>query len=195
MEDQQLTSLPSLSESAVRLLVSRQTLDIFDVVGDEALSIKEISDTLGSTLKEIWYLVRQLTNAGLLMEAGLRPRKGRAQKLYRVRAQSFFIPADVRMNTVGRRLGTALLDSLEYNDDALGERFYFDGARWRVEKVQADIASRNHLQEEIWMLTEISPDEANNLVADIRSVFEKYRKKQARADSRTLVHFAFAPFS
>ena len=193
MTDPILTSMPDLSKMAVRLLIDRQTLDIFDVVGDREMSAKQIGDALGKTTKDIWYPLRQLVKAELLIEAGLKKRKGRPQKLYRISAKSFFIPADQRTNTVGQNLGAKLLECLEHGDDALGEHFYFDGSKWRVEKIYEQPRSRTQLLEEFWMVTELSPENADQFAADVRKIFDKYQKKKIRSKNRTLVHFAFAP--
>ena len=125
----------TLSSAAVRLLCSRRTIEILDAIGNQARPVVEIAGALDDDLGRVWREVRKLEKAGILTVRPKRRRGGRPQKLYEASAQEFVVADSARHRTVSHELSRALMDSIERHDLASAERFFFDGTRWRVEKI------------------------------------------------------------
>ncbi|HIA53856.1 MAG TPA: ArsR family transcriptional regulator [Candidatus Melainabacteria bacterium] len=130
----------SLSLTAIRLLSRRRTIEILNAIANEARAAVEIANTLDDDLGRVWRYVHRLEKAGILTVKSQRRRGGRAQKLYEPSAQEFVVAAITREQTVSHELSRALMESLDRHDSSVAERFFFDGTRWRVEKIYSEIA-------------------------------------------------------
>ncbi|MEO1481141.1 MAG: hypothetical protein AAFU77_03465 [Myxococcota bacterium] len=187
-----LSRLPALSPAAVKLLVQRRTLRILESATPEPCTVREVADDLGIRVENAWHHVRAMVRAELLEESGHRKRAGRAQKLYVARDTEFFVPATRRVSTVGRQLGRLLEFSLEHEDATLGEHFYFDGTRWRVEKLYDPSVQLDERQQDVWCLVELDGRQRLELRRDVQKLIEKYQSKASPGGDACILRFACA---
>lgn len=173
--------------------MTRRTLDILEVITRKACTVKEIASALDKDIGPIWHHVRKLVRANLVVETGARKRAGRPQKLYQASAQEFYVGAEVRQTTIGRELSRALEHSFECSDDAIGELFYYDGSRWRVEKKYRENAVHADRPQEFWLIAQLDSRQRERLLADVRKLFEAYRRQKTTSAGRSLIRFACAP--
>lgn len=176
----------------MHLLSSRRTIEILDVVGREARAVIEIAEALGDDLGRTWRHVRRLENAGILAVQSERKRGGRSQKLYVPMASEFVVTDVARHQTVSRELSLALMESIERHDTPVAERFFFDGMRWRVEKVYGDATPTGNKQHELWMVAKLDAKQRDALTAEIEAIFSKYGDAQKSGSEQFLVRFACA---
>jgi len=173
--------------------MTRRTLDILEVITRNACTVKEIATAIGRDIGPVWEHTRKLVRADLVVEVGARKRAGRPQKLYRASAHEFYVGSDVRQTTIGRELSRVLEYSFECSDDAIGELFYYDGSRWRVEKTYRKNAANKERPQEFWLIARLDSRQRERLLADVRELFETYRREQTASVGRSLIRFACAP--
>ena len=167
---------------------------MLDAIGDQARPVVEIASTLGDDLGRAWRYVRKLEKAGILVVASERRRGGRPQKLYEASAQEFTVADTARHQIVSRELSEALMESIERHDRSIAERFFFDGIRWRVEKVYAEGTPAGNRQHELWMVAHLDPDQREALRSEMHTLFNKYGSAQKSGSKRFLVRFACAEY-
>lgn len=194
MQYESQSSGASLSFAAVRLLSSRRTIEILNTIGKEARPVVEIANALGEDLGKVWRYVRKLEEAGILAINSKRLRGGRPQKLYEASAQEFVVEAVTRQQTVSRELSRALMESIERHDSSTAERFFFDGTRWRVEKIYPEGTPTRNKQHELWMVSHLDADQRDALRSEIHSLFRKYDSVRKPGSERFLVRFACAVY-
>ena len=185
-----LSRASNVSANAARLLIQRRTLSILESATDEARTAKEIADIVGVRVGRIWHHLRNMVDAGLLIEVGARKRAGRPQTLYRCASLGFFVAAEDRRGTVGRRLAMVLEETLEIEDRTLGELFYHDGRRWRVEKHYDEDAPNEERQQDFWAILRLDARQREELAREMEALFTKYNKKEREDAPRALVRFA-----
>lgn len=179
-----------MSPLAARLLVKRSTLDILEAVTASDRTVKQIAAATGIDPSRTWRAVQQLCSAGLLTVARRQKRAGRPLKFYRASDHEFVIPASMRHSTVGSALSDSVQHQLEHRDQAIGERFYFDGSRWRVEKLYAADSAGADRQEERWLIARLSAEQRDSLAREIAAIFERYGREQQLTGGRSIIHFA-----
>ena len=194
MQYESQSSGASLSPAAVRLLSSRRTIEILDAIGNHALPVVEIASTLGDDLGRAWRYVRKLEKAGILTVKSKRRRGGRPQKLYEASAQEFIVGEIARHQTVSQELSQALIESIERHDSSIAERFFFDGTRWRVEKIYPEGTPARNKQHELWMVAHLDADQRDALRSEMQVLFSKYGSAQKSGAKRFLVRFACAVY-
>lgn len=194
MQYESQSSCASLSPAAVRLLSCRRTIEILDAVGTEARPVIEIAEALGDDLGRTWRYVRRLDKAGILAVQSERKRGGRPQKLYMPMAREFVVTDVARHQTVSRELSLALMQSIERHDPPVAERFFFDGTRWRVEKVYKDATPAGNKQHELWMVAKLDANQRDALKSEIKALFSKYGDAQKSGSEQFLVRFACAVY-
>jgi len=194
MQHKTQSSSPSLSPAAVRLLSNRITIEILDVVGKEARPVVEIANELGDDLGRTWRYVRKLEKAGILTVQSKRRRGGRPQKLYGPLALEFVVADTARHQTVSHGLSRVLEESIERHDSSIAERFFFDGARWRVEKIYEEATPTGEKQQELWMVADLDAKQRDALRSDMQAIFSKYRGTQKPGSAQFLVRFACAVY-
>ena len=184
----------TLSSAAVRLLCSRRTIEILDAIGNQPRPVVEIAGALDDDLGRVWREVRKLEKAGILTVRSKRRRGGRPQKLYEASAQEFVVADSARHRTVSHELSRALMDSIERHDLASAERFFFDGTRWRVEKIYPEGTPARDKQHELWMVAQLDADQRDALRSEMQMLFDKYGSANKSGSKRFLVRFACAEY-
>lgn len=168
----------------------RRTLDILEAATDRKRSVKELSDLLSLKIGSTWHHVRKLVEAGILVEAGKRDRKGRAQKLYQASATRFIVATDLRRTSITRQLSKIMDESLAYGDQAVGELFYFDGSRWRVDDIYEDEAGSDEKQHDRWLIARLDSSQREKLEKEVAELFDKYSRAQRGGGARSIIRFA-----
>ena len=195
MKDELLSRMPILAPQAIKLLMLRRTLEVLETCTEQSRTMKEISNAVGMEMGRTWHHVRKLVRTGLLRETGSRKRSGRAQKLYRTSATRFYVPSELRTKTIGSELNKLLETSITFGDNTIGELFYFDGCRWRVENVYEENAPSEAKQHDRWLIARLTARQREELEEEVKALFDKYSRDQVTTGSRSIVRFACATLS
>ena len=87
-----------------------------------------------------------------------------------------------------------MIESIERHDSSIAERFFFDGTRWRVEKIYPEGAPARNKQHELWMVAHLDADQRDALRSEMQVLFSKYGSAQKSGAKRFLVRFACAVY-
>lgn len=176
--------------------MDRAWLRLLDVFTGEARGVADAARTLGVTTEWLFKRVRRLERAGLLAVREVRPRAGRAVRLYRAASDTFFVPFTlVPAETVGRQNRAWHLDLFE---TAIGRTFLrapFDQHGWgfvtertpsgdvsfrivREDGVRwADLGDAAPVMVSGWHLLHLTPSDARELQGELRALHERYARR------------------
>ncbi len=87
-----------------------------------------------------------------------------------------------------------MIESIERHDSSIAERFFFDGTRWRVEKIYPEGTPAQNKQHELWMIAHLDADQRDALKSEMQVLFSKYGSAQKSGSKRFLVRFACAVY-
>ncbi|WP_159065973.1 hypothetical protein [Deinococcus ficus] len=190
-----MKSRPCRVESSVQaeLLMDRAWTRLLGAFMDEARGIAEAARSLGVSTEWLYPRVRRLERAGLLAAVEVRPRAGRAVRLYRATAGAYFVPFSVVSPAqVGRQSRAQHLELFEsalhrtfsrppfdtqgwgfVTERSAGGDVSFrimrdDGLRW------ADLGAQAPVMVSGWHLVHLGPQDALALQADLRALHERY---------------------
>lgn len=177
---------------AARLIVASETIALLEAIGAETLTAKDIAARTGLSIKLAWYRLKRLEACGLVKRDGQRSRCGRAQPLYRMAALRFVVPAELRHATLGDSLALKLRDALDRADSTVGEEFFWDDGRFRVEKI-ADPEAIGLPVVELWLRAPLDSETAARLMAELEELVARYRRPVGAKDQAYLISVAAAP--
>jgi DNA-binding transcriptional ArsR family regulator len=156
----------------------------------EMRSIGEVSDATGMDLKRLHYHVVRLRSLGLLKVAGERRRRGRAVKLYRARAETFYVPHEAAPELFSEGLARDLRRSVHADAHRSANGMLLSVDPEGILQLQPvsgnDEAGRGP---EMWLVLRLQPAEADALRRDLRAVLERHA---ASASGRGKVHLVHA---
>ncbi|WP_139806549.1 Lrp/AsnC family transcriptional regulator [Deinococcus hopiensis] len=178
------------------LLMDRTWLRLLDVFAREGRGVADAARVLGVTTEWLFRRVRRLERAGLLSVQGARSRAGRAVKLYRAAAETFFVPFSlVPPETVGRQNRA---QHLELFETAIGRTFLqapFDQDGWgfvtarmpngdvhlRIMRedgaLWADLGDAAPVMVSGWHVLHLTPSDAHELQGELRALHGRYAQR------------------
>lgn len=176
--------------------MDRTWLRLLDVFMPEARGMADAARTLGVTTEWLFKRVRRLERAGLLTVHEIRPRAGRAVRLYRAASDSFFVPFSlVPPEIVGQHNRAQHLALFETAIGRTFRRAPFDQHGWgfvtdrtpggdvsfrimREDGVHwADLGETAPVMVSGWHLLHLSPSDARELQGELRALHERYARR------------------
>lgn len=193
-----------------RVLVDRRNLDVLAPFFGAPRSVGEAAEVSGRPLKYVFQKVRRFVALELLVETHRVPRRGRAVRLYRVTAESFFIPSSAlpvelilsRTEALYQRwlVDNLMAAWLRSEDGSTGEPQglgvwvapvpgghvsiyggFGDGTPWPA---QGGVPLTR------WSRLKLPPEEAVALVSELSALLGRYRERQTAEGSEYLVRLA-----
>lgn len=194
MEDARLTNAMRIADRRSAATLRRQAIcRLLIALARSPTTAAEAARAAGMPLNLACYHLQRLCALGLAAPAGERARAGRAAKLYRATASSFFIPAEFADRTWGDECARELRLLLEKDQrEMAGELFFIDDAeRMQVRKIEGGhMRSRTT---EMWLSLSLDDKAAAQMIAELHALAQRYRD-QARPGGRDfLIHAAVAP--
>ncbi|MFC4427007.1 hypothetical protein [Deinococcus navajonensis] len=175
------------------LLIDRSWVRLLGAFMAEARSIADAARTLNVTTEWLFSRVRRLERAGLLVVQDIRPRAGRAVRLYRATSNEYFVPFSlVPPDQVGRQNRARHLERFEaaiqrtFSNPPLDTQgwgfvtarskngdMYFrimseEGVLW------ADLGEAAPVMVSGWHLLHLSPKDARALQGELRALHQRY---------------------
>lgn len=144
-------------------------------------------------LKQLHHHVERLCRLGLLERAGERPRAGRAMKLYRTRAEAFFIPEELLPRPFTEQLAAELRQSLSAEARRASQGLLFGlgpEGQPQARLILDEGAASEAL--ELWRILRLTRSEAEALKGEMRALFERYEANTSGRGGVYLVHGAVA---
>lgn len=158
-----------------------------------ARSMAEVALALQMTLKRLHPLVLRLHRLGLLEVAEVRPRAGRAVRLYRTTAERFYIPARAVSASYSRGLVNELQLALA-RDAALavdGMQFWLDD-QGRVSGRFVERPGAGFAPLDSWRILRLSAARAAELKQELGKVLDAFQALSEEEGQVYLVHAALA---
>jgi hypothetical protein len=158
-----------------------------------ARSLSEVAASSGLELKRLHYHVTRLCRLGLLEVVGERPRRGRAIKLYRATAESFFISSDVAADLFTEPLSRELREAIRLQQLKAGGGMLLYTAKngEPIMRPVADEASSSTATE-LWKVLRLDAEEAVALREDLRGLLDRYAAQSSARGKPYLIHAALA---
>ena len=130
--------------------------------------------------------LRRLVATGLVRIVGHSPRAGRAIRLYRATAHSYFTPAAWCQTLPGEQLAHQLREALQMKCNPKGMLLWNeDGPRMRL-----ILDDTRHDASELWLRLRLSSAAARQFNEELRALFERWREHQSPKGTNYLVHGA-----
>ena len=184
-----LEQLTITDESGAAAFASATTRAmIFQLMKGER-SLSDLRDTLGMSLSLLHYHVARLERLGLVFVSSIKPRSGRAIKMYRAAALEFCIAGTVLPRTPGAGLKEELnraLEQAELRRPTNTVYFLDEQGRPRMRRSQHANASAHQR----WWRLGLSPADAAKLGREITDLIAKYESAGGSASQAHLCHFA-----
>lgn len=182
----------------------------------EELSLSEAARLLKVNPSALLYQVNKLLRLGLLEVARVKPRRGRASKLYRASAERFFIPFSLTPADTVQSLAvkTDIRSERLFQEDFIASQMQF-GDDWGVaiyimedDSLSIDLAtSREHPAEDTafilaadypavwssWLRINLSHEEAKMLQQELIALWQRYRQMRNLDEPRYTLRLGLAP--
>jgi hypothetical protein len=165
------------------------------LLASQERSLAELADVTGQELKRLHYHVTVLRKLGLLVVTHERRRAGRAVKIYRAAADTFFVPEKLMPSGSAAALNLELRNSLDKQrgQSRDGVVYYLgEDGEPRMRPVKNSTAGSDEAAE-YWNVLKLSRTEALRLARDIGDCLKGYASRHGDARKNYIVHFAFAP--
>lgn len=159
------------------------------IAGERSLSA--LARTTGTPLNLAHYHVRRLVALGLVEVVGEEPRQGRAVKLYRAVAESFFVPAELGGSPSDEAQDKRVRMALERAWNAYAGTWYFhDGERGRMRLEPRRRSGTGQL----YFRLDLSGSDTAELMEALSALLESYSRRPAADNARAYVAYvALAP--
>jgi hypothetical protein len=167
---------------------SLQQRTIVQTLIGEPMSLSSLARETQTPMSLLHYHVSKCLTLGLVKVERVEPRAGRAVKLYRATAKTFFVPSRLLAKLPGAEMNRKLRDAIDLHQARTveGVNFTHDGHHPCVFLVKE--RSARLLSAEIWLDVGLSVEEAASLVAEMKALLERYRVRDANSKPRYLVH-------
>jgi hypothetical protein len=191
LEGERLTKAMTVTSRAAAAVFRRPRLcRILAMASSGPRSASELAAESGMPLNLASYHLTRMVGLGLLQDAGIRKRAGRAIKLYRAAAAEYFVPAEIADHSLGAELAGELRHLLQRADrDIAGELFYIDGGRIRATKVASERCGPDTALE-LWADLTLDTATAAVFRNDLRQLVDRYRGAQKPEAPNFLFHCA-----
>lgn len=155
-------------------------------------SLQCLATMLRMPLSLAYYHVGRLRALSLIEIARREPRAGRAVKLYRALAKSFFVPARLLSRSPSDKLSTELRAALERGRSRAsgsgGTMYYVDGRSMpRMRPVEGRYAQ---VAFEAWRILEITDRDARELAKQMSALLSRYERLHSAGTRVYLAHCA-----
>ncbi len=211
MENQKSPSLTVTDPDAAAALTNPKTLRQLKPFLNRERTVLEAAQETGVKPNTMLARVRKFTALGLLMVTREVPRAGRAVKVYRSRAESFFVPYEV---TPSETLGAAMQERERYWEELLRQNVVRvrgeDVGSWGT-RIYRDVRGRLQVQAAVTPeqnYTLLAPerpaalsawrdavyldfDDAKTLQREMFALLKKYQQKAGA--QRYILHLGLAP--
>lgn len=173
---------------------ARQRRLLLELVAKE-LPLQELARSLQLCLSLAHYHVTRLLELGLIQVTREQPRAGRVIKHYRALARSFFVPAHLTSQSVGKELAaelSTLLDHAQQRDPADGMLYFIDDqALPRMQLMQS--ATRTAAANEYWHRLMLTNEDARLLASELKALLSRFAGRPNGKARSYLAYCALAP--
>lgn len=174
----------------------RQRRLLLELVAQE-LSLQELAHKLKLPLSLAHYHVTRLLALGIVMMTREQPRAGRVIKHYRAAARSFFVPAHLASQSVGKELVAELRASLEHaqqRDPSDGIVYFIDDqASPRMQRMQNP--EKAATASEHWHRLMLTNEDARLLASELKLLLSRFEGRTNGKARSYLAYCALAPAS
>jgi len=194
MEDQLLSSPATVTDpKAAAVFANARLRRVLMLFAAGPLSISKAAARSGVDLKKLHHQVSKLARLGLLVVAEVRPRAGRAIKLYQTSSEAFFVPVELLPRNFGDDLARELRTYLEADARrTMKGMFVGAGPEGQIRaRIVTDEFSEPRTAE-IWRILRLERDEAKALASELRAVLDKFEQNASGRGEVYLVHTAMA---
>ena len=159
----------------------------------QARSIGEVAASSGLELKRLHHHVTRLCRLGLLELVGERPRRGRAIKLYRAKADSFFVSSDAAPELFTEPLSRELRVAIRRHQLKTGSGMLLYTGKNGAPLMRPVFDEANpSITTELWKVLRLDAAEAAELRSDLQRLFDRYAAQSSGRGKPYLVHAAIA---
>lgn len=176
----------AVPEAAADLLSRPPLQGLLAALIDEACAMADLVPRCGMSYSLLSHHLRRMVGLGLVQVVGHRPRAGRASKLYRASARTYFIPAAWCKVLPGDQLARELRTALQRAHSPKGLLLTSEGGprmQLLLHEPRADTT-------ELWMRLHLTPAAAREFNAEVRALFERWRGRANPKGAGYLVHAA-----
>jgi DNA-binding transcriptional ArsR family regulator len=183
-------SMTISSKSAAAAFASPQKRKIVQTLIGGEMTLAALAAALPMPMSLLHYHVAACLRLGLIKVVRERRRAGRAAKVYRAAAKSFFVPSEMMVDTPGAEMTRDLRAALDRNvaRSLKGVTFTHDGQNPCLFLVKEPAGRAGAI--ELWLNTGLSAADAAELMQDLEAVMNKFRSRGSDRQPRYLVHLA-----
>lgn len=177
-----------VQDAAATLLSRPRMQDLVATLIGRECSMADLVSRSSMSYSLLSHHLRRLVALGLVRVVGTAPRAGRASRLYRATAHSYFIPAALCKALPGEQLAQELREALLNTRNPTGLLLRNeDGPRMRL--IFSDPRPDTS---ELWLRLRLSPEAVHQFNDELQTLFERWREHKDPQGGVYLVHGACA---
>lgn len=178
----------AVPEAAAKLVCQPRMQGLLAALIEQECSMAELVTRCGMSYSLLSHHLQRMALLGLVRVVGHAPRAGRARRLYRATARSYFIPAALCETLPDEHLASELRRAVQRARRPKGMLLCSQGGP-RMQLVLDDVRDD---ASDFWLRLRLSPEAARQLNAEMRALFERWREHGGANGKHYLVHGACA---